>query len=124
MIAAITATVLLSLTIILYLLLVLGLPLGGLAMGGRYRVMPAKMRIMCTFAIPVQLFAIFVILQKANVSGSPLPQGVAGVFSYIFAVYFTLNILMNAVSRSKKEKFVMTPPSAITAACFWIVAVG
>jgi len=31
---------------------------------------------------------------------------------------------MNAVSKSRKEKIVMTPLSLVTAVCFWVTAIN
>ena len=33
-----------------------------------------------------------------------------------------LNTVMNCISKSKKEKVVMTPLSLISAICFWVTA--
>ena len=38
------------------------------------------------------------------------------------AVYLTLNALMDCVSKSKKEKYIMTPLALASAVCFWITA--
>jgi len=38
------------------------------------------------------------------------------------AVYLSLNTVMNFISKSRKERYIMTPLSAITAVCFWITA--
>jgi len=38
----------------------------------------------------------------------------------VMAVYLSLNTIMNFVSKSKKEKYIMTPLSFVTAICFWI----
>ena len=40
------------------------------------------------------------------------------------AVYLSLNTVMNFISKSKKEKYIMTPLSFIAAVCFWISAVS
>ena len=51
-----------------------------------------------------------------------LPQGLLKALVIIFAVMFTGNIVMNAFSTSKKEKYIMTPVSVVAALCFAIVA--
>jgi hypothetical protein len=43
---------------------------------------------------------------------------------WVLAGYFLLGAAMNAVSRSKPERIVMTPVALGLAACFLIVAVG
>ena len=52
---------------ILYALLALGFPYGEFAMGGKYIIMPKRMRIICGFSVCVQLFAIIILLQTANI---------------------------------------------------------
>ncbi len=42
----------------------------------------------------------------------------AGLFSIVMAVYLSLNVVVNFISKSKKEKYIMTPLSLLTAICF------
>ena len=37
-------------------------------------------------------------------------------------IYLSLNTVMNFFSKSKKEKYIMTPLSFVTSMCFWITA--
>ena len=122
MITAIIATVLLSAIAILYFLLVLGLPYGELAMGGKYKTVPKEKRFIFIISILIQLLAIVIVLQNGGIVPLVLPRTVTRIICFCFAAYFTLNIFMNAVSKSKKERAVMTPVSAVIAVCFWITA--
>ncbi|OMD92141.1 hypothetical protein BSK67_19660 [Paenibacillus odorifer] len=108
--------------VILYILLSLGLPCGEFAMGGRHRIMPSQMRVACGVSVVIQLVAILYLLQAGNVIsiGLPFDRRVC----YFFAVYLMLNTIMNLLSRSMKEKLVMTPLSLITAICFGITAMN
>lgn len=108
--------------VILYVLLSLGLPYGEFAMGGRHRIMPPQMRVACGVSVVIQLVAILYLLQAGNVIsiGLPFDRRVC----YFFAVYLILNTIMNLLSRSMKEKLVMTPLSLITAICFGITAMN
>ena len=47
---------------------------------------------------------------------------VTKIICVFMAIFLSLNTFMNFVSKSKKEKYVMTPLSAISAICFWITA--
>ena len=47
---------------------------------------------------------------------------VTKIIGIIMAVYLSINTVMNFISKSKKEKYTMTPISLISAICFWIVA--
>lgn len=108
--------------VILYVLLSLGLPYGEFAMGGRHRIMPPQMRVACGVSVVIQLIAILYLLQAGNVIsiGLPFDRRVC----YFFTVYLMLNTIMNLLSRSMKEKLVMTPLSLITAICFGITAIN
>lgn len=107
---------------ILYILLSLGLPYGEYAMGGKYTVMPSRMRVVCAISVIIQLTAILYLLQAGDVLsfGLPFDRGVC----YFFAVYLALNSVMNLLSRSIKEKLVMTPLSFVTSICFWLTDVN
>ncbi len=107
----------------LYLLLVFGLPLGEFAMGGKHKVLPPKMRIACAISIAVQLFGVAVLLQLGAIFSFGIAEGFARGAGYFFAVYLSINTVLNATSTSKKEKWVITPLSLITAISFWIVTI-
>lgn len=109
---------------ILYALLALGFPYGEFAMGGKYIVMPKRMRIVCGFSVCVQLFAIIILLQTASIIPSLFSVGLTKAICFFFAAYLTLNTFMNLLSNSRKEKWVMTPLALLTAICFWITAIA
>lgn len=107
---------------ILYTLLVFGLPYGEFAMGGKYKVLPKQMRVACAISIIVQAVAILFLLQAGKVVSIGLSQNIAKIVCFFFSAYLLLNTIMNLLSKSKKEKFVMTPLSLITAICFFLTA--
>lgn len=123
MITAWIGSIVFFMATILYVLLALGLPYGEFAMGGKYIVMPKQMRVVCVISIIIQLLSILVLLEKGKVLFIGLPAGLVTGLCYFFAVYLTLNTLLNAFSKSKKERLAMTPLSLITAVCFWITAI-
>ena len=80
-------------------------------------------------------FSIVIILSILIICGLPLGELTMGefillLFSYnvtkiigiVMAIYLSLNTVMNLISKSKKEKYIMTPLSFVTAICFWITA--
>ena len=76
------------------------------------------------------LFSVVIILSLLIICGLPLGELTMGgqykVFPkklrFVLAVYLTLNALMDFVSKSKKEKYIMTPLALASAVCFWITA--
>lgn len=106
------------------LLVTLGFPLGEFTLGGQHNVLPTNLRIISAVSFIIQIFAVFVILQAGKVIPSFLPTILLKGFSIFFSLYLTLNVFMNIMSESPKEKLVMTPLAFITAICFWISTVN
>lgn len=107
---------------ILYISLSLGLPYGEFAMDGKYRIMPSQMRIACAISVVIQSIAILYLLQAGKVISIGLPFD-RGIY-YFFSVYLIFNTIMNLLSKSKKERLVMTPLSLVTAICYGLTAIN
>ncbi len=118
----IIGAVLFTLVAILTFLVTIGLPLGEFTMGGRFRVVPPKMRIATGISFFIQVFASLIILQVGEIISLGIPQKVAKGICIFFAIYLLINTIMNFCSTSKKEKYVMTPLSLITSICFFVTA--
>ena len=117
-IAAVVGMVLLCGLAVFQVLLALGKPLGKMAWGGRQRVLPSKLRLASALAVPILLWAAYVLAARAGVMPLFLPRGWIYGFTWFFAGYFGLNVLANFVSRSPREKWIMGPVSIIISATF------
>ena len=106
--------------IILSILIICGLPLGELTMGGSYRVFPKELRLLLITQLVLQIFFMVIILQTGGFLGLFFSHKVTKVIGIIMAVYLSLNVVVNSISKSKKEKYIITPLSLISAICFWI----
>ena len=91
-------------------------------MGGQNKVLPKNMRLMAIFSLPAQIFAIIIALQGGGYLGLWFSYEVTKIICYVFAGYMVLNTIMNFISKSKKEKYIMTPLSLIAAVCFFFIA--
>ncbi len=111
-----------SIVIVLSILIIYGLPLGELTMGGQYKVFPKKLRIVLVTQLILQVFFMIIILQMGGFIPLWFSSSVTKIIGIVMAVYLSLNTVINFVSKSKKEKYVMTPLSFVTAICFWINA--
>ena len=111
-----------SIVIVLSILIILGLPLGEFTMGGQYKVFPKKLRMVLVSQLILQIFFVIVILQMGGYIPLWFSAGVTRIIGIVMAVYLSLNTIMNFISKSKKEKYVMTPLSFVAAICFWITA--
>ena len=85
--------------------------------------------------IGASVFSVVIVLSFLIICGLPLGELTMGGFiplwfsenatkiiCIVMAVYLSFNTVMNLISKSKKEKYIMTPLSAISAVCFWITA--
>ena len=121
-IVAIIGAATFSVVIILSVLIICGLPLGELTMGGQYKVFPKKLRIVLVTQLILQIFFVIVILQMGGFIPLYFSEKATKIICIVMAVYLSLNTVMNFVSKSKKEKCIMTPLSFVAAVCFWITA--
>ena len=123
LIAAIIAVIIFAVISVFQLLLALGLPLGKLAYGGKYEKLPTNMRIMSLVAIGIFALGSISVLERAGIIiifNNPI---FVLVVVWVIAVYLAFNTLLNAISKSKQEKVIMTPLSLILAICCFIVAI-
>ncbi|PAT32767.1 hypothetical protein [Vandammella animalimorsus] len=107
---------------IMTVLVACGLPFGEFTMGGQHRVLPKKFRVVAVISVAIQIFAIIIILQAGGFVSLWLSFKVTKYICFFFAAYLSLNTIMNMLSKSRKEKYVMTPLSLIVGICFWITA--
>jgi len=124
MIFSITGSILFLIVLGLYILLALGLPYGEFAMGGKHKILTRMERIISIISIIIQAFAILILLHCGGVISVGFSDKVASVLCYVFAGYLSLNVILNLLSKSKKEKRYMTPVSVVIAFCFWITALN
>ncbi|MBO4728138.1 MAG: hypothetical protein J5631_06955 [Spirochaetaceae bacterium] len=119
---AIIGACLFSVVIVLSILIICGLPLGELTMGGQYKVFPPKLRFVLAVQLALQIFFVIIILQKGGIMPLWFSIKTTKIISIVMAVYLSLNALMDFFSKSKKEKYIMTPLALACAVCFWITA--
>lgn len=123
-IAAYVSLGILGLLAIFQLLLALGAPLGHFAWGGQQKTLSAKFRIGSVVSIVIYALCAVLIIGKAGIFEVPLSSTILNVGAWFLAVYFTLGVLMNAISRSKPERYTMTPVALILATCLFVLALS
>jgi len=102
-------------------LLIIGKPLGSFAWGGQHSVLPKKLRIASVFSIVLYImFSAFLVTKAGMIHIIPNSK-LLDIGMWIFTSYFVLGILMNAISRSKKERILMTPLVFLLAVIFLLV---
>ena len=123
MTAAIILTVLLAVLAVFQLALALGAPLGRFAWGGAHRVLPPKLRIGSLVSIVIYALIVVITLDRAGII-DVVPDPVSTVGMWVVFGYFVLGIPLNAISRSKPERFTMTPVVTVLAVLSLLVALG
>ncbi|MFC1239388.1 hypothetical protein ACFGOO_08150 [Treponema vincentii] len=119
---SILGAVLFGIIAIMTVLVACGLPLGEFTMGGQHKILPNKLRVAAVISVAIQIFAMIIILQAGGFISLWLSFKVTKYICFFFAAYLSLNTIMNMISKSRKEKYVMTPLSLIVGICFWITA--
>ena len=119
---SILGAVLFGIIAIMTVLVACGLPLGEFTMGGQHKTLPKKFRIVAVISFAVQVFAMVIVLQAGGFISLWLSFKATKYICFFFAAYLSLNTIMNMISKSRKEKYVMTPLSLIAGFCFWITA--
>ena len=99
-----------------------GLPFGEFTMGGQHKILPKNLRVAAVISVAIQIFAMIIILQAGGFISLWFSFKVTKYICFFFAAYLSLNTIMNMISKSRKERFVMTPLSLIVGICFWITA--
>jgi hypothetical protein len=122
--AAIVATFVLGLVMVLQVLLAAGLPLGRAAWGGRYRILPAKLRWASVATTLVLAAAAFVVLARAKLIRIGAESVGVRTAAWVFTGFFVLNTLGNLGSSSRTERYVMTIATVLLFACFAVVALS
>ena len=99
-----------------------GFPLGEFTMGGQHKILPKNLRVAAVISVAIQFFTMIIILQAGGFIPLWFSFKVTKYICFFFAAYLSLNTIMNMISKSRKERFVMTPLSLIAGICFWITA--
>lgn len=120
LLALATALCLLAALAVLQVLVAGGRPLGRFVWGGQHRVLPRRLRI--GSAISVVLYAGMATLLLSRAGAIPGDSTFVRVAVWVLFAYFALGIVMNAISRSRPERFTMTPVLIALAAATLIIA--
>jgi hypothetical protein len=123
--AALVATVLLTILVVFQLALALGAPLGDMAWGGQHPgVLPTPFRVASAVVGLVVYPAIMLaILSTGGVLQLDLLPPVESMPMWVLAALFLFSAAANAASRSKRER-IWAPVSLVIATCCVVIALG
>jgi hypothetical protein len=123
-VAALIATIIFVGLIIFQILLITGAPIGRFAWGGYNNVLPTKLKIGSVFSIILYIFFILIILNQSGIIKLFGIAGWANIALIIITIYFFIGIVMNALSKSKSERYTMTPIAATLALLFLYIYIN
>lgn len=106
---AYVACALLATLAVFQLALIMGAPIGKYAWGGAHVVLPTKLRIGSFISIILYGIIAMIVLSKAGATDIISSERMVNGGMWVLAVYFFVGVLMNSISRSNREKLVMTP---------------
>ncbi len=113
-IAASTGAILFLSVALFEVLLALALPWGEYAWGGFYgKVLPRKLRIASALASVFWAVAALILLEQGKVFSIGMNLTFTRVSVWIVTALLLVGILLNSMSRSKKERLIWTPIAAI-----------
>jgi hypothetical protein len=121
--AAVLAVLVLVALGVFQALLVAGRPLGRYAWGGQHEVLPRNLRIGSCVAILLYVVFALIILSRSGLY-PVLTGGWIRTAHWVLTVYLFSGVILNGISRSRPERLVMTPVTALLALLCLYVAVA
>ena len=123
-VAAVLACLVLGALAVFQLLLALGAPLGRFAWGGRHRVLPTPLRAGSVASIAIYALLATVLLARAGLVSPGVLEGVVRTATWVVVIYLLLGVGLNLASRSKPERAVMSPVTAVLCGLYAVVALS
>jgi hypothetical protein len=124
MTAAVVVWVLLAALAVFQIALVAGAPLGRFAWGGGSTVLPTRLRVGSAVSVAIYAVIAWVVAGSVSLRSEPADDGGSDLGIWLLTAYFTLGVVMNAASRSRPERMVMTPVALVLAVCCLLIALA
>lgn len=122
--SALTAVCILAALSVFQIALIAGAPIAKYAWGGSHDILPTRLRVSSAISIFLYLtFAVF-ILSKSNIVNVINNPAIVNGGIWVITGYFILGVALNALSRSKAERSVMTPVALVLAIAYLIVSLS
>lgn len=122
--AAVMFCAALGLLAVFQALLAAGAPLGRFAWGGQQERLSSGLRIGSVVAIAIYALFALIALERAGLASVMPHPSIAGAGIWVIVGYMALGVVMNAISRSKPERYVMTPVALVLLGLGLAVALG
>ncbi|WP_138315332.1 hypothetical protein [Rhodoluna limnophila] len=124
-IAALSVAIICVFIAMFQLALALGAPMGEYAFGGQNAgKLPVGFRVASVFSLAINLAIAGHFLAQASVLPQLLPAELNVLANWGLVGFAGLGVLLNSISRSKKERQMWVPVTALILICAVIVAIG
>lgn len=120
--AALAACLLLTALAAFQVALALGAPWGRFAWGGQHTVLPTPWRVGSAASVAIYAVIGAILLARAGLISLGISDRTVEIATWVVTGYFVLGIAMNAASRSRPERLVMTPVCVVLALLSGVVA--
>jgi hypothetical protein len=121
---ALVFAALLALLVVFQLALAVGAPWGAFAWGGQHPgALPTRYRIGSIITMGVYALFALIALDRGGVVDL-MPNAVSAVAMWVVFGILALGVVMNAASRSRRERFTMTPVALILAVLAFFIALA
>lgn len=119
MIFALIGSIALGIQILLYLLMVLGLPIASITLDAKYKVLPKEFRGAYLASILTQALILLTLLQSGAILSLPFPGIITRILAVLFALFLTFNAIKIFAASPSPERKIIFPLTAITALSFF-----
>lgn len=123
-VAAIAILVILLLLTIFQCALIAGAPLGHFAWGGQHKVLPVRLRIGSVVSIAIYGLLAVLVASRAELVDVISEGRFLQVSLWVATGYLAMGIVLNGISKSKPERYTMTPVVTVLVLCFAVVTIG
>ena len=122
-VSGIIVVILNSLLVIFQTSVANGAPWGHLTQGGQNKVLTKRGRIVAVISGLIFVFSILIVVDRVGFAQIFKNPDVSNKGIWFFAIFFTLGIPMNLISRSKWEWIIMSPTVITITTCCYLIAV-
>lgn len=115
-----TAPLILLGLIVFQMMAAAGTPVGKFTQGGKSKILSSSQRGFALISALLLMVALTVLAAQQGLVGlGPGLEKWIDRLCWFFAITFSLNVVMNALSTSQQERLTMTPLAVILAFAFW-----
>jgi hypothetical protein len=123
-IAAVVAVSLFALLAIFQIALLLGAPWGEFAWGGQQKTLAPNRRAGSGVNVVLYVLLSLMLLSKAGFIYSAVIAPILPFVLWVMVAFAAVGVVLNAITRSRKERAVMLPVAIVLFVCQLIVAIG